>query len=145
MPPAKRTFNPPEALPVTGDRWVASRKAALIEAVRGGAITLEEACRRYQLSPEEFVGWLAAFEKHGVHGLRVTRFQIYRDKPRSTVTSSSQIFGTISRLGPPQMSRNNRASVNELGTAELWDIAPRLECPDTLGAPEVVSNQGGKR
>jgi hypothetical protein len=54
------------------------RKAALIKAVRSGAITLEEACQRYQLSPEEFAGWLAAFEKHGVYGLRATRFQTSR-------------------------------------------------------------------
>jgi hypothetical protein len=64
-------------------RWVTRRKAALIAAVRNREITLKEACRQYQLSPEEFAGWLAAFEKHGIPGLRVTRFQVYRDKPRS--------------------------------------------------------------
>jgi hypothetical protein len=83
MSPAKENFRPLEPLPLAGDRWTIRRKAALIEAVRGGVITLEEACRRYQLSSEEFAGWLAAFEKHGIHGLRATRFQIYRDKPRS--------------------------------------------------------------
>jgi len=62
---------------------VTRRKAALIAAVRNHEITLEEACRQYQLSPGEFAGWLAAFEKHGAPGLRATRFQIYRDKPRS--------------------------------------------------------------
>jgi Protein of unknown function (DUF1153) len=83
MPPTERSVSPlVKPLPLPTDRWVSSRKAALIEAVRGGAITLEEACRRYQLSLEEFTGWLAALEKHGVHGLRATRLQIYRDKPR---------------------------------------------------------------
>jgi hypothetical protein len=62
---------------------VTRRKAELIAAVRNGEITLEEACRHYELSPEEFAGWLAAFEKHGVPGLRATRFQVYRDNPRS--------------------------------------------------------------
>jgi hypothetical protein len=71
----------PRTLPTL--RWVTRRKAALIAAVRNREITLEEACRQYQLSPGEFAGWLAAFEKHGVPGLRATRFQIYRDKPRS--------------------------------------------------------------
>jgi hypothetical protein len=71
------------ALPQLTVRWVTRRKAALIAAVRNREMTLEEACGRYQLSPEEFAGWLAAFEKHGVPGLRVTRFQVYRDNPRS--------------------------------------------------------------
>jgi hypothetical protein len=71
------------SLPLPTERWVTRRKAALIAAVRNGEITLEEACRQYRLSPEEFAGWLAAFEKHGVPGLRTTRLQIYRDEPRS--------------------------------------------------------------
>jgi transposase-like protein len=78
-----RKSAPAQPLPLPTERWVTRRKAALIAAVRNGEITLEEACRQYQLSPEEFAGWLAAFEKHGVSGLRATRFQIYRDKPRS--------------------------------------------------------------
>jgi Protein of unknown function (DUF1153) len=62
-------------------RWVARRKAVVVNAVRNGAISLEEACRRYQLSVEEFHGWQRAIESHGVAGLRVTRLQIYRDAP----------------------------------------------------------------
>jgi Protein of unknown function (DUF1153) len=62
-------------------RWVARRKAVVVNAVRSGAITLEEACRRYELSVEEFHAWQRAIETHGVAGLRVTRLQIYRDTP----------------------------------------------------------------
>ena len=62
-------------------RWVARRKAVVVNAVRSGAITLEEVCRRYELSVEEFLGWQRAIEAHGVAGLRVTRLQIYRDTP----------------------------------------------------------------
>ena len=67
-------------------RWVVRRKAALVQAVRNGAITLQEACRRYNLSVEEFLAWQRAIERHGVPGLRVTRLQIYRDteEPRGT-------------------------------------------------------------
>jgi len=36
-------------------RWIARRKAAVVAAVRSGAIGLEEACRRYELSEEEFI------------------------------------------------------------------------------------------
>src|SRR5580704_15760482 len=71
-----------DQLPLPGQRWVASRKAAVIEAVRVGTLSLEEACRRYELCPDEFNSWVAARDKHGVPGLRTTRFQIYRDNPR---------------------------------------------------------------
>jgi hypothetical protein len=35
-------------------RWVIRRKAEVVAAVRGGLISLEEACRRYALTVEEF-------------------------------------------------------------------------------------------
>ena len=38
-------------------RWVVRRKAAVVAAVRSGGITIEEACRVYQLSKEEFLSW----------------------------------------------------------------------------------------
>jgi hypothetical protein len=60
-------------------RWVVRRKAVVVHAVRSGAITLQEACRRYRLSVEEFLAWQRAIERHGIPGLRVTRLQIYRD------------------------------------------------------------------
>ena len=59
-------------------RWVVRRKAAVVAAVESGKITLEEACRRYQLTEEEFRGWQRAFEAHGLPGLRATRLQHYR-------------------------------------------------------------------
>ena len=62
-------------------RWIARRKAAVVTAVRSGAISLEEACRRYNLSEEEFLAWERGIEVHGVAGLRITRLQIYRDVP----------------------------------------------------------------
>ena len=33
-------------LPPVGTRWVPRRKAQVVTAVRGGAISLDEACRR---------------------------------------------------------------------------------------------------
>ena len=70
-----------ELPPPDTKRWVARRKAVVVDAVRSGAISLEEACRRYELSVEEFLAWQRAIESHGVAGLRVTRLQIYRDAP----------------------------------------------------------------
>jgi len=71
-------------------RWVPQRKAAIVNAVRRGAISLEEVCRRYQLSVEEFVAWQSAIENHGVPGLRVTRLQIYRDARRRAIGSQRE-------------------------------------------------------
>ena len=59
-------------------RWVARRKATVVAAVRSGLITLDEACRRYTLSVEEYLSWERAIERHGLAGLRVTRLQDYR-------------------------------------------------------------------
>ena len=62
-------------------RWVARRKATVVAAVRCGLITLEDACRRYTLSVEEYLSWERAIEKYGLPGLRVTRIQEYRGVP----------------------------------------------------------------
>src|SRR5436189_3740312 len=60
-------------------RWVIRRKAVVVAAVRSGALSVQEACRRYKLSLEEFLAWQRAIDRHGVPGLRVTRLQLYRD------------------------------------------------------------------
>lgn len=64
--------------PADTRRWVVRRKAAVVAAVQSGKITIEEACRRYNLSEEEFRAWQRAFEAHGLPGLRATRLQQYR-------------------------------------------------------------------
>ena len=65
--------------PPDTERWVASRKAQVVQAVRDGRLTLDEACDRYRLSGEEFLGWQRMIERYGVQGLRVTRLQRYRN------------------------------------------------------------------
>jgi hypothetical protein len=62
-------------------RWVIRRKAAVVTAVRRGVLTLEDACKRYRLSVEEFTSWQRLIERHGLPGLRTTRLQDYRDPP----------------------------------------------------------------
>jgi len=54
-------------------RWVPRRKAEVIAAVRGGLLSLAEACRRYQISHEEFGSWVRAYERSGLSGLRAGR------------------------------------------------------------------------
>lgn len=65
--------------PSTTKRWVIRRKAEVVAAVRGGLLSLEEACARYTLTIEEFLSWQASIDKHGLAGLRATRIQQYRD------------------------------------------------------------------
>ncbi|ALL14320.1 DUF1153 domain-containing protein [Caulobacter henricii] len=64
---------PPET-----QRWVIRRKAEVVAAVRGGLLSLDEACDRYKLTNEEFLNWQQSIDKHGLAGLRTTRLQQYR-------------------------------------------------------------------
>lgn len=59
-------------------RWVARRKAQVVAGVRGGLISIEEACRCYNLTIEEFLSWQRTIDRHGLLGLRATRLQEYR-------------------------------------------------------------------
>lgn len=59
-------------------RWVIRRKAEVVAAVRGGLLSLEEACKRYTLTVDEFLSWQASIDRHGLQGLRTTRIQQYR-------------------------------------------------------------------
>jgi Protein of unknown function (DUF1153) len=66
-------------LPTPGiKRWVTRRKAEVVAAVRGGLLTEEDACSRYELTKEEFAGWERLYDRHGMKGLRTTRLQNYR-------------------------------------------------------------------
>jgi hypothetical protein len=59
-------------------RWVIRRKAEVVAAVRGGLLSLEEACTRYTLTVEEFLSWQQSIDQHGLDGLRTTRIRQYR-------------------------------------------------------------------
>jgi hypothetical protein len=76
--PDGRLLTEADLPPADTKRWVTRRKAEVVAAVRGGLITLEEACTRYTLSMEEFLSWQRAVERHGLPGLRATRVQQYR-------------------------------------------------------------------
>ena len=72
-----------DSLPPTDTkRWVIRRKAEVVAAVRAGVISLEDACKRYTLSVEEFLSWQRLVDSHGLPGLRVTRLQDYRGAVR---------------------------------------------------------------
>ena len=59
-------------------RWSIRRKAEVVAAVRGGLLSLEEACQRYSLSVEEFLNWQRAIDRFGSDGLKVTKIKKYR-------------------------------------------------------------------
>ena len=67
-------------LPAPGTkRWVIRRKAEVVAAVRGGLLSLDDACKRYTLTVEEFLAWQHAIDRFGLAGLRATRVQQYRN------------------------------------------------------------------
>jgi len=79
--------------------WSPFRKDSLVYAVGNGTISLDEACERYQLSSEEFLGWQAVMLRGRFslpspsdaspqyRGLRVTRLQYHRDAPACIVSA----------------------------------------------------------
>ncbi len=96
-------------------RWVASRKAIVVAAVRGGLLSMNEACERYRLTTEEFLSWQAQIDCIGLKGLRATRVQEYHGTGRRTYVHD--IRGLTARpeageLFQPRTPRlNGRASV----------------------------------
>ncbi|MCK5934014.1 Protein of unknown function [Fulvimarina manganoxydans] len=66
--------------PTNTRRWVIRRKAEVVAAVRGGLLSLEEACSKYTLTVEEFLSWQISIDQHGLAGLRTTQIQEYRKR-----------------------------------------------------------------
>jgi hypothetical protein len=66
-------------LPSPKQRWTVRRKAAVVEAVRGGCVPIEKVCTVYDLSIDEFLAWERDLDRNGTPGLRSTRYQIYRN------------------------------------------------------------------
>jgi hypothetical protein len=56
-------------------RWVIRRKAEVVAAVRGGLLSLDEACSRYALNNDEFLSWQYYLDRYGFAGLRTTMIQ----------------------------------------------------------------------
>jgi hypothetical protein len=59
-------------------RWLSRRKAEVVAAVRGGLLSLGDACKRYKLTIDEFLNWQRLIERHGLPGLRAAKVQDYR-------------------------------------------------------------------
>src|SRR6187401_2029791 len=84
--PGRRQAIGPDGTPLTladlpdpgTRRWVVRHKAIVVAAVRGGILSLDEACVRYSMTGEEFLAWQYSVDRHGLAGLRTTRIQQYR-------------------------------------------------------------------
>jgi hypothetical protein len=61
-------------------RWVPRRKAEIVAAVRGGLLSLDEACERYSLTSEEYLTWQDGLGIFGLEGLRTTNRQCRRQR-----------------------------------------------------------------
>lgn len=59
-------------------RWVASRKAAVVRGVLYGLISEENVLKRYGISMDEFQEWVRAVSLHGEGALKATALQKYR-------------------------------------------------------------------
>src|SRR6478752_3462298 len=74
-------------------RWVATRKAVVVAAVRGGLLSLDDACQRYRLTPDEFLSWQTQVDRYGLSGLRATHLQTYREHARNITAAAGQKIG----------------------------------------------------
>lgn len=59
-------------------RWVASRKVKVVQAVKYGLISEDEALKTYDLSPDELESWSAAVDTFGEEALKTTQIQRFR-------------------------------------------------------------------
>ena len=79
LSPTGRPMTLDDLPPPSTKRWVARRKAEVVSAVRGGLLSLQDACRRYSLSEDEYRSWEQLIDDHGLKGLHTTRIQMYRN------------------------------------------------------------------
>jgi len=63
-PKVKRPLTIADLPAASTNRWVIRRKAEVIAAVHGGLVSLEEVCRRYTLTVEEFLSWQSLIDRH---------------------------------------------------------------------------------
>lgn len=76
--PDGTTMSRADLPPKSTRRWVARRKAKVVNAVNAGLLQEEEACTMYGLSAEELHGWRVAMQTHGPRALKATAVQKYR-------------------------------------------------------------------
>ena len=76
----KGTEKPVNLPPAATQRWGPRQKAAVVQGIRAGLITEEEARERYDLSFEELAAWEAALNHGGRAALSIKGLLRYRNK-----------------------------------------------------------------
>jgi CheY-like chemotaxis protein len=90
--------------PADTSRWVARRKAEVVDAIRAGRLSIDEACRRYRLTVEELAGWQRGFLRYGLAGLKVSRRRIEQARaggPLRRGKRSPALETPVERVRPP--------------------------------------------
>ncbi len=84
-------------------RWHVNRKAEVVLGVRHGVISIEEACRHYRLSIEEFGSWQRLIDEYGLLGLRATYVKLYisgaRARRRRADASTTLALDDLEQIG----------------------------------------------
>jgi hypothetical protein len=70
--------------PPWSKRWSPDAKAAVVAAVRGRILTLDEVCEQYEVSIEEYLTWQHGIDLFGLAGLRPAKAQRRSAKTCST-------------------------------------------------------------
>jgi uncharacterized protein DUF1153 len=110
-------------------RWVIRRKAEVVAAVRGGLLSLQEACSRYALDSNEFISWERCIDRFGLVGLRTTRTQFYLRRV-ATPKSLSPSQGADARA-KQAFAVNRSHGIGSSSRRPRWDIA--LSYPSFVG------------
>src|SRR5215207_570504 len=78
-------------------RWTPLQKATVLDAVRFGKVTLEDACDQYRLTMEELASWQATMDHQGIAGLRIRRQAERRSERRATLedVALALVNGTV--------------------------------------------------
>jgi hypothetical protein len=113
-----------EHLPTADTRhWVPRHKAAVVGAVRSGALSLKDVRERYMLTDEELQSWMDAIDQHGIAGLRANM----RDRRNSPRQPISEPAGATLHVG---------ARVDCLIT-DVSDQGARLQFGTTVSLPSI--------
>ena len=123
-------------LPSLGKRWTVRRKAAVIEAVRGGWIPIEEACRLYKLSVDEFLAWERDSDRRSVftacaaralkHTLILKRRGGRSDMDHARTLTERLALTMLGATGSRPSGNSTKAGIRRRGLY-LWDSRRREE------------------
>ena len=80
-------------LPSGEERWVARRKAVVVQAIGHGLLTRDEAIERYRLTQEELDGWISTATRLGPAALKIKAIK----ENRSCATSDRISDGSLTR------------------------------------------------